>query len=132
MRSYLVLQLRAPEIFTLGGDNSNEKIDEDILFQVIYHHLWKFSRFDASNAILFQTNVFCKNIKKTTLASYFTNVTVRPSFTRLGVIKRVNGIDSILKLKICYKDSTVSPSYLNLLSLLKYNETFKHFISDVP
>ena len=57
---------------------------------------------------------------------------MRPSFTRLGVNKRVNGVDSILKLKICYKDSTVSPSYLNLLGLLKYNEIFKHFISDVP
>ena len=42
----------------------------------------KFSKFGASNAILFQIKVFGKNIKETTLANYFTKVTARPSFTR--------------------------------------------------
>ena len=49
------------------------------------------------------------------LASYFTKVTERSSFTQLNVIMRMNGIDQILKWKICFKSSVASPSYLNLL-----------------
>ena len=49
-------------------------------------------QFDASNVILFQIKVFSKNIKETTLVSYFTKVTARSSFTRLRVIKRINRV----------------------------------------
>ena len=52
----------------------------------------KFSKFDANNAILFQVQVFGKNIKEITLASYFTKVTARPSLTRLRVIKQINRV----------------------------------------
>ena len=52
----------------------------------------KFSKFDASNAILFQVKVFGKIIKETTLASNYTKVISRPSFTRLGVIKQINKV----------------------------------------
>ena len=37
--------------------------------------------------VLFQIEVFGRNIKDTTLARYFMKVTARPSFTRLTVIK---------------------------------------------
>ena len=47
----------------------------------------RFSEFYAGNVILFEIKVSARNIKETTLARYFIKVTVRPSFTRLGVIK---------------------------------------------
>ena len=50
----------------------------------------KFSEFDAGNVILCQIKVFARNIKETTLARYLIKVTARPSFTRLGVIRRIN------------------------------------------
>ena len=50
----------------------------------------KFSKFDASDAILFQIQVFGKNAKGVTLASYFTKVTARPSFRQLRGIERIN------------------------------------------
>ena len=52
----------------------------------------KFSKFDSNSAILFQIKVFSKNIKETTLASYFTKVTVCPSFTRLKLINQTNRV----------------------------------------
>ena len=39
------------------------------------------SQFDAGNVILFQIIVFCRKIKKTKLAKYFSKVTVRPDYT---------------------------------------------------
>ena len=42
----------------------------------------KFSEFDAGNMILFQIEVFGRNIKVTTLTRFFIKVTARPSFTR--------------------------------------------------
>ena len=52
----------------------------------------RFSVFDIQNVILFQTKVFGRNIKETTttLARYFIKVTVRPSFTRFRVTRRIN------------------------------------------
>ena len=50
----------------------------------------KFSKFDAVNVILFQAKVFGRNIKETTPARYFINVTGPPSVTRLRVIRRIN------------------------------------------
>ena len=41
-----------------------------------------FFEFNVGNTILLQIKVFGKKIKETTLATYFTNVTARPSFTR--------------------------------------------------
>ena len=43
----------------------------------------RFSGFDTENMILFQIKVFGRNIKVTTKIK----VTVRPSFTRLSVIR---------------------------------------------
>ena len=48
--------------------------------------------FDAGNVILFQIEVFARNIKETTLARYFIKVTARPSFTRLRIIRRINRV----------------------------------------
>ena len=42
--------------------------------------------------ILFQIEVFARNIKETTLAMYFIKVTARPSFTQLRVIRRIDFI----------------------------------------
>ena len=53
----------------------------------------KFSKFDTGNAILFQIKVFGRSIKETTVAKYFIKVTGHPGFTRLRVIRRVNGVD---------------------------------------
>ena len=50
----------------------------------------KFNKFDATNPILLQIKFFGKNVKVTTLASYFTKVTAPPSFTQLSVIKCIN------------------------------------------
>ena len=52
----------------------------------------RFSKFDSRKKILFQINVFGRNIKETTLAKYFIKVTARPSFTRLRVIRRINRV----------------------------------------
>ena len=52
----------------------------------------RFSKFDAGNVILFQIKVFARNIRETTLATYVIKVTVRPSFTRLSVIRRINRV----------------------------------------
>ena len=65
--------------------------------------------------ILFQIKVFVRNIKKTTLARYFINLTARSSFRQLTVIIQINRVYNILKKKICHKDSVVSLSCLNLL-----------------
>ena len=78
----------------------------------------KFSESDSGNVILFQIKVFGRNIKETTLARYFVKVTARPSFTQLRVIRPKNKIHWISKQKIYYKDSVVSPSYLNLLGFI--------------
>ena len=40
----------------------------------------RFSKFDAANVNLFQTKVFDRKIKETTLVRYFIKVTARPSF----------------------------------------------------
>ena len=77
-----------------------------------------------SNLILFQIKVFAKNIKETSLARYFVKVTARPSFTQLRVIRRINGVYYIRKKKICYKDSVVSTSYLNLVVASKFGLSF--------
>ena len=61
------------------------KLFEDILHKLIFREF-------AGNVILFQTKVFGKNIKETTVARYFMKVTVRSSFTRLKLIRRINGI----------------------------------------
>ena len=50
----------------------------------------RFSVFDIQNVALFQTKVFGRNIKETTLARYFIKVTVRPSFTRSRVTMQIN------------------------------------------
>ena len=52
----------------------------------------RFSKFDAGNVILFQIKVFARNIRETALATYVIKVTVRPSFTRLSVIRRINRV----------------------------------------
>ena len=52
----------------------------------------RFSEFDAGNVISFQTKVFGRNIKETTLVRYFIEVTARSSFTRLSVIKQINRV----------------------------------------
>ena len=80
----------------------------------------KFSEFDAVNVILFQIKVFGRNTKGTRLARHFIKVTARPSFARLRVIRRINRIHKIPKEKICYKDSVVYLSYLNLLVLRQF------------
>ena len=59
----------------------------DILDNLIFHLLRKFSDFDVGNVILFQIKVFGKYNKETTLARYFIKVTARLSFTRLRVIR---------------------------------------------
>ena len=52
----------------------------------------RFSLFDARDVILFQIKTFGRNMKETTLARYYIKVTTRSSFTRLRVIRRINGI----------------------------------------
>ena len=49
-------------------------------------------KYYTRNVILFQIKVNTINIKKTTLARYFTKVTARPSFTRLRVIRPINRV----------------------------------------
>ena len=71
------------------------------------------SDFDNRNVILFKIKVFGRNMKETAPAKYFIKVTVHPSFTRLRVIRRINGVHSISKWKIFKKDSIVSSSYQN-------------------
>ena len=68
--------------------------------------------------ILIQIKVFDRFIKETTLARHFIKVTARPSFTRLGVISRINRAYWISKWKTSYKDSIASPSYLKLLGII--------------
>ena len=41
----------------------------------------EFSEFDSQNMILLQIKVFGRNIKETTLATYFLKLTARPTFT---------------------------------------------------
>ena len=50
-------------------------------------------------------------MKETTLAKCFLKVTVRPSFLRLRVIRRINRVHEISKWKISFKGSVVSTSY---------------------
>ena len=65
----------------------------DILFLSLFAiSSGKFNKFDASNAILFQIQVFGKDIKKTTLVSYITKVTADPSYMRFRVINQINKI----------------------------------------
>ena len=55
----------------------------------------RFSKFDSRDAILFRVKVFGRNIKETTLAWFFIQLTVLPSFAQLRVIRiiiRVHGI----------------------------------------
>ena len=52
----------------------------------------KFNKFDASNLILFQIQVFGNDITETRLVSYITKVTARPSYTRFRVINQINKI----------------------------------------
>ena len=59
------------------------------LFTISYA---RFSVFYAGNVILFQIKVNARNIKEATLARYFIKIPVRPSFTRLIVIKRINKV----------------------------------------
>ena len=61
--------------------------------------------------ILFEIKVFGRNIKETTVARYLIKVTAHPSFEQLRVIRRVHRVIW----RISYKDSVVSPPYLNLL-----------------
>ena len=51
-----------------------------------------FSKSDSRNVILFQIKRFDRNFKETTLASYFMNVTARPSLKRLRVIRQINRV----------------------------------------
>ena len=51
-----------------------------------------FSEFDAGNVILYQITVFDRNIKETTLSSYFRKVTTRPSFTRFRVNRQITRV----------------------------------------
>ena len=73
-----------------------------------------FSKFDTENVILFQIKVFNRNNKRTTLGKCFVKVTAYLMWLR--VIRQINRILKILKYKIFYKYSVVSPSYLNLLA----------------
>ena len=57
----------------------------------------RFSEFDSWNVILFQINVFGKNIKETMLAKCFRRVTACPSFTQLRVIRQINRVHYISK-----------------------------------
>ena len=59
----------------------------------------KFIEFEAGNGILFQIKVFGRNIKETTLARCFINVTARPSFTRLRVIKQYQNREHVTKIQ---------------------------------
>ena len=68
----------------------------------------KFNKFDAGNVILFQTKLFARNIKETTLVRYFIKITARPSFTQLSVIRYENR-------KYVTKIPLHLLSYLNLL-----------------
>ena len=52
----------------------------------------EFRKFDASNATLFQIKVFGKNVKDTTLGSYFAKVTTHHSFARLILIKQISKV----------------------------------------
>ena len=47
---------------------------------------------DYRNVVLLQINVFGRNINETTQARYLIKVTVRPSFTRLRVIRQINRV----------------------------------------
>ena len=49
----------------------------------------RFSEFDSQNVILFQIELFNRNIKEATLPRYFIKVIARPTFTRLRV-RRIN------------------------------------------
>ena len=51
-----------------------------------------FSKFNSGNVILFQIKVYARNVKEITPPKYFIKVTERPSFTRLGVTKRINTV----------------------------------------
>ena len=82
----------------------------------------RFTKFDSQRVILFQIKVFGRIIKQTTLARYLIKVTVRPSFTQLRVIRRINRIP--LNVKISFENSVLSPSYLNLLA------EFENFTKD--
>lgn len=62
----------------------------DTAFKIIILNSGKFSKYDTSNKILYKIQLFDKNIKEITLASYFTKVTACPSFNQLKVIKRIN------------------------------------------
>ena len=50
----------------------------DTLFKLIYISSGKFSKFHASNVILFQIKVFSEDVTEITLASCFTKVIVHP------------------------------------------------------
>ena len=50
----------------------------------------RFSKFYAGNVILFQINVFARDIKENMLVRYFVKETAHPSFTRLRVIRQIN------------------------------------------
>ena len=52
----------------------------------------RFSLFDTRDVILFQIKTFGRNMTETTLARYYIKVTTRSSFTRLRVIRNINGI----------------------------------------
>ena len=58
---------------------------------------------------------FGKNIKETTLASYFTKVTARPGFTRLRVIKVKGSITPELQNPVTHCDVTNRVTNSNIL-----------------
>ena len=84
-------------MFTISSDKSDRKRNIEYFFgynllSSLTTSSSRFSEFDIRNVILFQIKVFGRNIKETTLARCFIKVTARPSFTRLGVISRINRV----------------------------------------
>ena len=86
LKSYLVLWLLVPEIFTVSSDKQLSSRPEVFCEKCILRNFAKFSKFDSRYVILFQIKVFGRNIKGATLTRYFVNVTASPSYTWLRVI----------------------------------------------
>ena len=90
----IFLQLK---IFELSSDKSDRKgmlvrFLETLFISSFATGTTRFSKFDAGDVVLFQIKVSGRNIKGTTLTRYFINVTARPSFRRLRVIRRINTV----------------------------------------
>ena len=101
-----------------------ETFFEGALHSLIYHQLRKVQVIWRQKRILYKIKAFGRNIKKTTLARYFIKIASRPSFMRFRVVRRINRVHKIPKWKICFKDSVLSPSYLNLLEVNNWKSVF--------